>query len=457
MQGFNSPVFLFVFLPLFVAIFHLSGKRGKIIVGICSSLIFYAWGNLVYIPLMAALILVNYLLAKRISGGASAWLWLGILADIGVLVFFKLAHDTPFPLGLSYVSFQLVSYLLDVRKKATGVEDDFLKFAFYVLLFPKIMVGPIERYRSIKDQIGNFNTTPQKVTDGIRRFVRGLAKKVLIADTLGKIVTPVFGMANPTIAPWLAWLVIVSFALQLFFDFSGYTDMALGLGRIMGLQFMENFDFPYLTKSISEFWRRWHISLSSWYRDYVFYPLERRRLKWLGQPINILIVFALTGLWHGISLNYLAWGLMHGAAIVFESSGLGRRLRSFWSPVQRLYALAVLLLSWVFFRSPNLYFATRFLRRLFGYTRGITPLSFQKMNPLPIIDPTVVMALVFAIVLCFPVGKWLSRWTARLAGEKFYLRLAFQILYDFMILLLFAASVAAVAASGYAPGIYDKF
>ncbi len=457
MIGFNTPVFLFVFLPIFLVVFHLSGRSGKIIVGICSSLIFYAWGNLVYVPLMVALIVINYFVAKRVSGGFMAWLWAGTAVNIGVLLFFKLVHDVPFPLGLSYVSFQLVSYLVDVRKKVIQAESNFAKFAFYVLLFPKIMVGPIERYRSLQSQIGYFEVTPQRVADGIRRFVIGLAKKVLIADILGKIVNPVFGMTNPAIAPWLAWLAIVSFALQLYFDFSGYTDMAIGLGQIMGLQFMENFNLPYTATSISDFWRRWHISLSTWFREYVFFPLERRRLKWFGQPINVLIVFALTGLWHGMALTYLAWGITHGLAIVFENSAIGRWMRTLWSPIQHAYALLVLLVSWVFFRSPDLLFAARFLRRLVGYSRNITPLSFQTMNPLPIIDPTVIMALVVGIILCFPIGQLLSQFTRKLADKKIPIRLTFQVLGDLAILLLFAASVAASAASAFAPGIYDKF
>ena len=462
MNGFNTPLFLFLFLPIYLALYLVSGKRWKIPIGIIGSLVFYASGNLVYVPLMVALTLVNYGLAKGISAGrgqsrALVWLWAGILADIGVLVFFKLSHGIAFPLGLSYVSFQLVSYLLDVRKGTLEPESDLLKFSFYVLLFPKILVGPIVRFSTLRQYIDDIQVTPDGVADGIRRFVRGLAKKTLIADFLAKIVNPVFALSNPTISPGLAWLVLVAFALQLFFDFSGYTDMAIGLGKMMGLPFIENFNFPYLADSISDFWRRWHISLSSWFRDYVFFPLERRRLKWIGQPLNVLIVFALTGLWHGLALNYLVWGLSHGAAIAFENTAIGRRLRTLWPPLSHLYALAVLLISWVFFRSPDLVFAARFIRRLSGYTKGITPLSFTQSAPLPIIDPTVVIALIFGLVFCLPVGKWLASGSTRLAGESPARKLAFQILYDLVILLLLVTCVAATAAGNYAPGIYDKF
>jgi alginate O-acetyltransferase complex protein AlgI len=467
MIGFNTPLFLFLFLPLFLVLFFISGKRGKLLIGIIGSLIFYSWGSLTFLPLMLGVIILNYLLGKNLGKENSRkkkaiLLWAGTLFDISLLVYFKIRHGSGFPLGLSYISFQLVSYLLDVNSGTIDREEDFLKFAFYVLLFPKIIVGPITRYGPLQEQIGKFDVTPDGVAAGIRRFIKGLAKKVLIADFLAKITVPVFDLINltkPLIAPWLAWFVLVSYALQLYFDFSGYTDMAIGLGKMMGLQFLENFNFPYISKSISEFWRRWHISLSSWFRDYVFYPLEfgRRKFKWLVQPINILIVFSLTGLWHGITWNYLVWGALHGSAIVFESTGLGRRLRTFWEPIQHLYALAIVLISWVFFRSPNIQFALRFLLRLGGDTRGLSPLIFQVTDPLPIIDPSVILAFIFGILLCFPIGKWVEQMVARFVKDDSKLRLPLQIIYDIALFMIFALSVAALVSSSFAPGIYGKF
>ncbi len=376
---------------------------------------------------------------------------------LGLLAFFKIWHGISFPLGLSYVSFQLVSYLLDVNKKKIESEVSFLKFSFYVLLFPKILVGPITRYGPLKDQIGKFDVTSEGVAAGIRRFIIGLAKKILIADFLAKIVTPVFTLSKPLVAPWLAWFVLVSFTLQLYFDFSGYTDMAIGLGQMMGFQFLENFNFPYISKNISEFWRRWHISLSSWFREYVFYPLERKRLKWLGQPINIIFIFSLTGLWHGITWNYLIWGMLQGAAIIFESTGLGRRLRSSWVPLQHIYALAIILIGWVFFRSPDIRFALRFLLRLAGDTRGLSPLTFQVTSPLPIIDTSVILAFIFGILFCIPFGRWIENLILRWVKKDSVMRLPLQIIYDISLLLLFTTSVAAMVSSSFAPGIYGKF
>jgi alginate O-acetyltransferase complex protein AlgI len=322
----------------------------------------------------------------------------------------------------------------------------------------------------LKEQIGKFEVTPDGVAAGIRRFIIGLAKKILIADFLAKIVTPVFALSKPLIAPWLAWFILVSFALQLYFDFSGYTDMAIGLGQMMGLQFLENFNFPYISKSISEFWRRWHISLSSWFRDYLFLPLSyaiSNRLKkqnyfylkteFIINLVAILVTFLLTGLWHGVTWNYLVWGLLHGSAIVFERTKLGKKLRGFWPPIQHLYAISIILIGWVFFRSPNIHFAIRYLLRLAGDTRGLSPLIFQVTNPLPIIDPTVILAFIFGIVFCIPVVRWIEQMIPRLVQDDSVMRLPLQIIYDISLFLLFATSVAALVSSTFAPGIYGKF
>ncbi len=445
-----------------MAIYYLAGYRGRLVAGILGSLVFYASANVRYLPLLIALLVANYFLGGRLYSEQRqrrrvAYLWAGVFLNIGTLAGFKLARGAAFPLGLSYISFQLLSYLIDVYKGKIPAEEDALKFSFYVLLFPKILVGPIVRYSSVSEQISRLEVKPEVAADGVRRFIIGLAKKVLLADLLSKIVNPIFALKNPTISPGLAWLAVVAFALQLFFDFSGYTDMAIGIGKMMGLQFVENFNFPYISKSISEFWRRWHISLSSWFRDYVFFPLERRRLKGIGRPLNVLIVFALTGMWHGISWNYLIWGLIHGSAIALENTVLGRWLRNTWAPVQHAYTLGVVLVGWVFFRSPDLQFAARFLWRLAGHTSGVSALDFRVTAPLPIIDPSIMIALVFGIVFCLPVGDWCARRLELTSSRLPKLEWLFQVGRDLLLLLLFAVTVAASVASVYTPGIYDKF
>jgi alginate O-acetyltransferase complex protein AlgI len=458
----NTPNFLFLFLPIFIPLFAIMKGRFRLLFGIAGSIIFYSWGNSGYIFLMAGLTIFAYLVAWGIDHWRSSrlslfLLWVGIFSVLALLVVFKLQSDAAYPLGLSYVAFQVIAYFVEAYKKESEFEKDLLKFSFYLLLFPKIPVGPIVRYSQVRSQIADLRVNPQDMADGLRRFLKGFAKKALIADTLAKVVTPIFNLQSPIISPSIAWLVIISYSLQLYFDFSGYTDMALGVGKMMGLRFMENFNFPYLSRSISDFWRRWHISLSNWFRDMVFYPLERRRLKWFGQSINILVVFILTGLWHGLTRNFLIWGLIHGLALVFESTSLGRKLRDFWVPFQHAYALSVILVGWVFFRSPTPDFALDFLRRLVGDTSGIQVLPFELTSPLPFIEPTFVLALALGVVLCFPVGPWLQKIVPNIRDGPSLKYLSLQITYDIVLLFIFFAALGSAASAAYQPGIYGTF
>lgn len=456
-MDFTSPVFLFLFLPLFIAVYSLVGGRIKLLVGIAGSVFFYSWGNSQYIFLIIALLLFSYLVGIWLD----RWrekpihrfiLWGGIFSTLGLLVGYKLQTETLYPLGLSYIAFQVISYFFDVSKSAGNCEKDILNFSFYLLLFPKIPVGPIVPYRQVKSQIADLKSDSLEIAEGLRRFIKGLAKKVLIADTLATIVTPIFNLQSPVISPALSWLVILSYSLQLYYDFSGYTDMAIGLGRMMGLRFVENFDFPYLSRNISDFWRRWHISLSTWFRETVFFPLERRRVRWFGQQINILIVFILTGLWHGFTHNFFFWGLLHGVVLVFESTMLGRKVRTLWAPLQHLYALSVILIGWVIFRSPTLNFAFDYLRRLVGETKGIQVLPFDLTSPLPHIESTFLIAFIMGFLLCLPWKTWLQ---AHL--DLFQESFATKLIYDLGMVFLFLASLASSASATYSPNIYGTF
>jgi alginate O-acetyltransferase complex protein AlgI len=461
-MDFNSAIFLFLFLPVFMLAYHLAGYRVKLILGVLASILFYAWGNLIYIPMIASLVLVTHLLAVGIDHwrGRSmslVLLWLGVVINIGLILGFKISANLNYPLGLSYVTFQALAYLFEVRKGLIENERNLLRFSFYLLLFPKLPVGPIVRYSQVRNQIAELKTDPLETANGLRRFIRGLAKKVLLADTLARVVDPIFKLSSPVIPPHLAWLVLISYSLQLFLDFSGYTDMAIGLGQMMGLRFVENFNFPYLSRSIGDFWRRWHMSLASWFRDFVFYPLERHRLKWIGQPLNILIVFLLLGLWHGLTRNFVIWGLIHGLALVFENTTPGKFVTRLQPPIRNLYALTVILFGWVIFRSPTPDFALDFLRRLVGDASGLRILPFDLTSPLPFIEPTFIMALMMGLLLCFPIGQWLEGLIQKRLGERLVARISAQVLYDFGMSLLLIASVAATASSAFLPSIYGKF
>jgi alginate O-acetyltransferase complex protein AlgI len=458
----NSPNFLFLFLPLFILIYSLAKNQWKLVVGVVGSLLFYSWGNSQYVSLMIGLTLFAYLVGHGIDrwrgkSASALILWVGIFLVLGLLVLFKLQTDISYPLGLSYVTFQVIAYFVEAYKRTEDFETDILKFSFYLLLFPKIPVGPIVRYSQVKSQIANLHVEPQDMADGLRRFLAGFAKKALIADTLAKVVTPIFNLQSPVIVPSMAWLIIISYSLQLYFDFSGYTDMALGVGRMMGIRFMENFNFPYISQSIGDFWRRWHISLSNWFRDMVFYPLERRRFRWFGQPINILIVFVLTGLWHGFTRNFLIWGLLHGIALVFESTIPGRKLRTAWPTIQHVYALSIILVGWVFFRSPTPDFALDFLRRLAGDMNGIQVLPFGLTSPLPFIEPTFVLAFIAGILMCFPLRDWIQSWVGDFTSARPNTGFACQLIYDVALLFIFLTAIASTASTSFHPGIYGTF
>jgi alginate O-acetyltransferase complex protein AlgI len=456
---FNSPTFLFFYLPIFLLLYFLSSGRIRLVIGVLGSLLFYSWNSSKDLPLLISILLITFFLSKGIvrwhrEKYAILFLWIGILANIALLIFYKLRLGDSYPLGLSYLAFQSIACLVEANKTPTSHEDDLLIFSFYMVFFPKLILGPITRLSQVKDQIRDLVLDPNSVADGFRRFIQGLAKKVLLADTLAVIVNPVFSLPSPDVSQPIAWLVLTSYALQLFFDFSGYIDMAIGLGMMLGIKLPENFDFPYISKSISEFWRRWHITLSTWFRDFVFYPLERRRIKWIGQPLNILIVFVLTGLWHGFGLTYIIWGAIHGMALIVEGTFIGKKLRLFWQPIQHVYALLIILVGWVFFRSPTVGFAVEYLKRLAGISKNLNLYGYETIAPLPMIEPTFMLALITGLLLSVPLVGWLRE---RFLEKKIVGFLPFQFVYDLWIFVLFVGSVSAIAARSFIPGIYGSF
>jgi alginate O-acetyltransferase complex protein AlgI len=483
LMDFTSLPFLFLFLPVLIAIILLAEARFRPAILLAASLLFLAWGRPSALAVFALLVGGNYFFGLWIgqSPASKRRLFLGVAFNLSLLVFYKFftayrqvwfvttfervlpdALETDllhlvYPIGLSYVALQMIAYLVDIVRAVTPAEKNAIHFASYVTLLPKLLTGPIVPYRSVRDDLAAPAPTLSNVADGLRRFALGLTKKVLIADQLARITAPVFRLSEPNVTPHIAWLALTAFAVQIYYDFSGYTDMAIGLGRALGFTFPKNFNFPFLARSLGDFWRRWHMTLSTWFREYVFYPLERRRLPFLGQRFNILLVFLLTGLWHGLTPGYAAWGLIMGAALALESTAFGRWLKNTWRPLQHIYTLGIFSFALIFFRSPSLAFAFGFLGRLAGNATGLTPLPFSMTRPLPFIDPTTWLALGFGILFLFPLASILDPLRAR-AIERFpRLGLFLRLLADAFLLLLFWAGIAVIVSGSFAPGIYDKF
>jgi alginate O-acetyltransferase complex protein AlgI len=480
----SSTLFLFLFLPVFLIIYLVSTQRLRLVIILVASIIFLTWGGKMALLWLGGILISGYLVgltiakAKEKDNHSPRWLWFGVGINLAILSFFKFSvaygkdgfawfHlpqnwiepvvGLAVPIGLSYVTFQMISYLVDVWKGTSPVEKNFVAFSVYLLFFPKLISGPITRYKPFALQLEELNPSIDDIASGFRRLLGGFIKRALIANQLALMSNAVFNLPTANVEPKFAWLALIAYTLQIFFDFSGYTDMAIGLGMMIGIRLPENFNFPYVAQSVSDFWRCWHITLSTWFREYVFYPLERRRFKWAGQQINILIVFLLTGLWHGFKTTFIVWGLLHGFALALESLGFGRWLKQVWKPIRHIYTLALIMVGWVFFRSNSLHFSYWFFRRLVGDTSGLTLLPFSVSTPMPFIEPSFIVILVVGVIYSLPIS---SKWhQIRASFEKrqenyFFL---FQFFEDIALVLLFILGLAFLLSSSFLPNIYAKF
>ena len=354
---FTSISFLYYFLPIVIVLYFILPKKARNVVLFIASLVFYYYGEPKYILLMLAEILVAYIGALLIDKFKKRSIFITTIAiHIGLLCIFKytdfmisnvngiLKTSIPLlrlalPIGISFYTFQILSYVIDVYNGKVKVQKSFLKLATYVMLFPQLIAGPIVRYETVEDELNNRKCSFETFSYGVRRFVLGLAKKVLIANMLGELCTKFTATTEKSVLFY--WIFAIGYMLQIYFDFSAYSDMAIGLGRIFGFHFLENFDYPYISKSITEFWRRWHMSLSSWFRDYVYIPLGGNRKGVKKQIRNILVVWALTGIWHGASWNFVVWGLMFGVLLIIEKFFLAKYLEKAPNFVKRIYVLFI--------------------------------------------------------------------------------------------------------------------
>ena len=389
---FSSLTFLLFFLPLCLGAYYLVPQRfrqARNLVLLLFSLVFYAWGEPVYILLMVFSTLVDYghgrLIGRFRSRPRLARLLLisSVAVNLGLLGVFKYAGfiaaalsglaglplaplELALPIGISFYTFQTMSYTIDVYRDKVPVQKNFLAFATYVSLFPQLIAGPIVRYSTVADQLAGRHETVPQVAAGLQRLIIGLGKKVLLANSIGQLWQTVRDTPVSDLSVLGAWLGILAFAFQIYFDFSGYSDMAICLGRLFGFSFEENFNQPYRADSVSDFWRRWHISLGSWFRDYVYVPLGGSRGGAIKTWLNLLVVWFLTGLWHGASWNFVAWGLYFGLLIGLEKAGLGRWLSRLWRPLRHLYTLQAVLAGWVIFALDSLTDIGRYLLLLAG-------------------------------------------------------------------------------------------
>lgn len=386
---FSSIVFLFTFLPIILILYYLVPRPMKNVILLFGSLLFYAWGEPVYIFLMIFSILFNYIcgldIARNLKDPAAAKrsLIFTVAVNLCILGFFKyegfvldslsavLPVDIPYramalPIGISFYTFQILSYIIDVYRGHVKVQTNLLDFALYVTMFPQLIAGPIVQYADVDRQLHVRKESWGKFGEGSMFFIRGLAKKVLLANTIGMVYTEVAALAPGKVSVLSAWIGCVSYAFQIYFDFSGYSDMAIGLGKMFGFEFLKNFDYPYISQSITEFWRRWHISLGSWFREYVYIPLGGNRVPVIKHLRNLLIVWFLTGLWHGAAWNFVAWGLYYGLILILEKYFLSRVLERLPAVIRHIYSLVLVLIGWVFFFSPTLGGAVDYIQLMFG-------------------------------------------------------------------------------------------
>ena len=484
---FSAPIFLFGFLPIALLLYFLSPKRLKNIVLLLISLTFYAWGEVFYLIVMLISIIANYVIGLLLNsahvkqdnldvtrhfGSPKLFLVLGVCINLCLLITFKYAnflndnvnvlleawHFDPInlepvhlPLGISFFTFQALSYTVDVYRKQVAVQRNILDFALYISLFPQLIAGPIVRYKDIAEQISERNTSLNMFANGSRRFIYGLAKKTLIANSLGQVADDIFAISGNDLTTPIAWIGIIAYSLQIYFDFSGYSDMAIGLGLMFGFKFLENFNYPYISKSIREFWRRWHISLSTWFRDYVYISLGGNRVSKPRVYLNLLIVFILTGFWHGASWNFLIWGLFHGGFLTLEHAGFSKILEKTKLPIQHLYVLFVVIVGWVFFRAENLPHALSYIKTMFNpATMPTTHHQYAQF-----ISSEVLLAFFIGIILATPVYPILREHVASIKSSQ--KAIVADMAGLVFLLSLLGLSILKIASSTYDPFIYFRF
>lgn len=464
---FSSSIFIFVFLPLVLFLYYISGKKLKNYVLLLASLFFYSWGGVSYLKILIVSIIINYIFGILIDDVRSniklrkIFLSLGIILNLALLFYYKYYDFTienineifntnysikniVLPIGISFFTFQGMSYIIDIYRNDGKVNKNPFSVALYISLFPQLVAGPIIKYKTIDDQIRNRKESLEFFSYGINRFVIGLAKKVIIADILAGMADNIFNLYYSGIDMPTAWIGAICYTFQIYYDFSGYSDMAIGLGYMFGFEFMENFNYPYISKSITEFWRRWHISLSTWFREYLYIPLGGNRRG--NIYFNLFVVFLVTGIWHGAAWTFILWGLWHGFFILIERA---IRNKEWYINVPRtikyIVTMLIIILGWVLFRADNLEQAIGFIKTMFGFSKAID-ITFEYSY---FINKKLVFWIVISILGAVPF--------ANNNLKKYKKSKNFEVLSTIIISLLFIISIIFVVNSTYSPFIYFQF
>jgi len=481
---FSSVIFLFLFLPLVIAAYFTLPKLAwRNLLLVFASLIFYAWGEKFYFLLMIVSVFANYGIGVQMAKeGARPKFWcaLAVVVNLGLLGFYKYGnflvgninallsqgHIAPLivsnihlPAGISFFTFHALSYVIDVYRKTVTPQKSVAKLALYFSFFPQLIAGPIVRYHDLEEQLSKRSVTLEDFAAGVSRFCIGLAKKMLIANTLAEVVDQIFAVPAGQLDTGLAWMGIVCYTLQLYFDFSGYSDMAIGLARMFGFRFLENFNYPYISQSIKEFWRRWHISLSNWFRDYLYISLGGNRTSTGRSYLNLVIVFFLCGIWHGASWNFVIWGLFHGMFLVLERTPVLSWMEQVWRPLRHAYVLTVVMVGWVFFRADSLSYALSFLKAMLGHGQGAGDLFHASMYW----NAEIGMAVLAGLVAATPILKKMHALIhLRIGGaapgrNALLAETTLTVLQNGSIAFLLTWSIMKMASGTYNPFIYFRF
>lgn len=467
---FSSLSFLLIFLPALFTLYYVMPEiKNKNFLIFVFSIIFYAWGEPVYILLMIFSIMNDYVHALLISFyknkgniiGAKITLVSSIIINLGLLVLFKYSDfivmninhlfnmnlcsiNLLLPIGISFYTFQTMSYTIDVYREKVEAQKNLITLGTYVAFFPQLIAGPIVRYETVEGELKDRNISLDDVYSGLSRFIIGLGKKIIIANQVALIADKIFNLNSNSIGIEVAWIGIISYTLQIYFDFSGYSDMAIGLGKMLGFNFLENFNYPYISTSITEFWRRWHISLGSWFRDYVYIPLGGNRVNRLRWILNIFIVWFLTGIWHGASWNFVIWGLYYGVILVIEKKIF--RIKNINLPkiVKHIYTLVLIMIGWVIFRADTIYEAKNYILALSGVSGHS---EFNLVYNLSIFNTMIFIIL--GIVGATPIVKKIF--------DKLNKHRVTSLVYDVFLLAILLASLLFLINGSFNPFIYFRF